>query len=620
MTNGATPCLVEEAIGYASRGLPVFPCKNHGKEPLTTHGFKDASTDPNVIRNWWKRWPGANIGIPTGPSSNLFVLDMDGEAGDESLRKLEAMHGALPGTRTIVTSPGHLQYWFSYPSGLTIKSSTGIVGSGLDVRAIGGYVVAPPSIHPRTTRPYVISSNEAPVAAPEWLIALASKTKDSNGAATAAGHTISEHSIPQGQRNSALTSLAGTLRAKNFNEHQILEHLRLINVQQCQPPLPEHELAAIAKSIGKKPVPTVEETISLDIDDMPEAVLSGRLGELCQRVLGDFPRAYAWPSLVTVAGTLVTGTRSLPSNLFTALVGPVGSGKTQANERAMRALGLDPEGTAPPVLKLKAGSGEGLLKSIGDVGGAARLYSVDEYGHLLEKAHVENSTFPQILNGLFYGSRQSLRIARGEEVTFNCSLSILGGLVDETFGDAFGKNTTTGLYDRTAFGQCPTGFSYDYRPFKSEVFLAEPRAVPVHPEVWEARTNWVKTIPGITGRIAEISLRIAGICAAFDGKTILRESDLGPALAFAQNQARIRTLLRPNSGETFEGRIAFKFLAWLERYGPEGQWLSKRKMFKDCRAYDIGPTTSDRALSVLVFNGDIEEHRAGRKSLVRLVP
>jgi hypothetical protein len=222
---------------------------------------------------------------------------------------------------------------------------------------------------------------------------------------------------------------------------------------------------------------------------------------------------------VTVAGTLVTGHKFLPTNLFTGLVGPVGSGKTQASERAMRCFGMNPDNDAPPLLKLKAGSGEGLLKAIGDVAGTARLYSVDELGHLLGKAHLESSSFPHILNGLFYSPRRNLRIARGVAVDFHCSLSILGGLLEENFGDLFGKATTSGLYDRFTFGQCPSGKSYAWRPFEGHTLQSEPvAAVSVHPEVWEARDTWIKTIPGVTGRIAEIALRVAGICAAFDGK------------------------------------------------------------------------------------------------------
>ena len=67
------------ALGYAAQGLYVFPIKPRGKTPLTNHGFKDASTDPEQIRAWWTRWPDANIGITTGKASGFWVLDLDGE-------------------------------------------------------------------------------------------------------------------------------------------------------------------------------------------------------------------------------------------------------------------------------------------------------------------------------------------------------------------------------------------------------------------------------------------------------------------------------------------------------------------------------------------------------------
>jgi len=69
--------LLAAALEYAKHNVPVFPCKPRGKEPLTPHGFKDATTDPSRIREYWGRWPDANIGIPTGPVSGLFVVDCD---------------------------------------------------------------------------------------------------------------------------------------------------------------------------------------------------------------------------------------------------------------------------------------------------------------------------------------------------------------------------------------------------------------------------------------------------------------------------------------------------------------------------------------------------------------
>jgi hypothetical protein len=88
--------LQRHAIAFAERGLAVFPCKRD-KAPLTSHGFKDASTDTGRISDWWTKHPEANIGIATGPISNIWVLDIDPRHhGDASLASLVEQHGPLP--------------------------------------------------------------------------------------------------------------------------------------------------------------------------------------------------------------------------------------------------------------------------------------------------------------------------------------------------------------------------------------------------------------------------------------------------------------------------------------------------------------------------------------------
>src|SRR5215218_4202398 len=99
--------LLRAALEYAEHGWPVFPCKQGGKEPLTRRGHLDASTDPRQIHLWWNRWPGANIGIPTGQRSGLLVLDVDQPAG---LDALEAEHGKLTATRTHATGSGGMHH------------------------------------------------------------------------------------------------------------------------------------------------------------------------------------------------------------------------------------------------------------------------------------------------------------------------------------------------------------------------------------------------------------------------------------------------------------------------------------------------------------------------------
>lgn len=86
----------------------------------------------------------ANVGIATGAVSGLVVLDVDGEEGMRSLRHLIEAHGLIDRTATVRTARGFHCYYDLPIEDHALKCSS---GDGLDVRANGGYVVAPPSIH-----------------------------------------------------------------------------------------------------------------------------------------------------------------------------------------------------------------------------------------------------------------------------------------------------------------------------------------------------------------------------------------------------------------------------------------------------------------------------------------
>jgi hypothetical protein len=140
--------LISAALEYASHGWPVFPCNPANKAPWTTRGFKDASTDPAVIQQFWTAFPDAMIGVATGLVSGIAVLDIDidqskGIDGESALASLLAGN-ELPATLIARTPRGGRHIYFN-TQGLNVKNSAGKLGIGLDVRGDGGYVIAPPS-------------------------------------------------------------------------------------------------------------------------------------------------------------------------------------------------------------------------------------------------------------------------------------------------------------------------------------------------------------------------------------------------------------------------------------------------------------------------------------------
>lgn len=159
--------LLKAALSYAKRGIPVFPCKPGGKRPLTYNGFWDATMNVRRVKGWWERWPSANVGVPTGRSSGLLVLDVDTrDGGPQSLAALERENGPLPKTARSRTGGGGIHVFFRYPEEEQVRNSAGLLGAGLDVRGEGGYVVVSPS---RTQSSYEWVER-APPAEAAWLL------------------------------------------------------------------------------------------------------------------------------------------------------------------------------------------------------------------------------------------------------------------------------------------------------------------------------------------------------------------------------------------------------------------------------------------------------------------
>jgi putative DNA primase/helicase len=210
--------------------------------------------DERAALEWWSVYHDANIGIATGDTSGLVVVDVD-LAGLETMENLERLYGELAPTWAAETGSGGLHLYYRMP-GLDVRNSAGAVGPGIDVRGNGGYVVAPPSRH-ASGNPYRWQdawhpSRVALGDVPDWLLKKMVPGSARTGAAPL------PRIIREGMRNTWLASGAGTMRRRGFGEAAILAALRVENRERCDPPLADRELERIAKSIDRyapAPVP-----------------------------------------------------------------------------------------------------------------------------------------------------------------------------------------------------------------------------------------------------------------------------------------------------------------------------------------------------------------------------
>jgi hypothetical protein len=242
----------DAARQLAQKGLAVFPCQPRGKEPACDTGLHAATTNVERIDRWWHAFPNLNIGIATGTISGIFVLDIDGEDGEGSLLKLESEHGALPPTIEVVTGKGRHCYFRTGKR--KISNSVGQLGVGLDVRGDGGYVIAPPSIHP-SGRPYAwsVDTTRDFAAAPDWLLTMVSAAKGGNGKAGKPlehWHTVLTEPIRNGQRNATLASICGKLVHCGVRDVILLYDLVMcVNLARSEQPLSSVEVETIVISV-----------------------------------------------------------------------------------------------------------------------------------------------------------------------------------------------------------------------------------------------------------------------------------------------------------------------------------------------------------------------------------
>ena len=255
--------LADAARRYAEMGWAVFPLRPRGKEPRTKNGVKDACCDIEQVRAFWERFPDSNIGIAMGePSGGLVAIDVDedGESGKDGMaavRAWERGHGELPETATALTGRGgtHMLYRMG-----GVRNSVN-AELAVDIRSTGGYIVAPPSIHPNGT-PYAweFDPEEYPVAdADDNVRAFVASVQPAKGERRKFER---RDGVGEGGRNDYLYRFGCGLRAKSIPEDAIRLLVEQRNESDCKPPLGACEVGKIVESVLSLPEGMSEEAAS----------------------------------------------------------------------------------------------------------------------------------------------------------------------------------------------------------------------------------------------------------------------------------------------------------------------------------------------------------------------
>jgi hypothetical protein len=269
------PTSRQAAIALARLGLKVFPlhsinddgactcgkseCDSQGKHPfapLAPHGHKDATCDVATIGSWFDEHYWLNYGIAT---DGLLVVDADKDKGGDS-----AWHDisttpirAVPHTWRALTGGGGEHIIFRY-NGTPIKCSTEVLGTGVDIRSTGGYIVGVGSRH-KSGRIYKWAPQCSPdegcplETAPDWLInILTVNTHCGVVLSPKDWRTVASTPVEKGSRRTAILKMAGHLAIHGVGEEVARDIMLGWNEGRCHPPLSAKEVVGVVVDIFER--------------------------------------------------------------------------------------------------------------------------------------------------------------------------------------------------------------------------------------------------------------------------------------------------------------------------------------------------------------------------------
>ncbi len=463
------------AESFALMGFDVFACAPNCKEPHRgSHGLKDATQDLGIIRAWWKAQPKSNPAIRTGGSNRVNVLDVEKRSLDWIKYCPVAEH--LIELWQVRSGGGGVHFYFRLPDGISIRNSASDITDGVDTRGTGGYAIAPGSVVDGNEYQIIQGFEEGstvddiPLADPELIAFLQKELGKSNADSTRSDAIRPSNSIPEGQRNHAMTSLAGTMRRAGMGYEAILAALREEN-NRCVPPLDDSELVKIANSVCRYEPDTI--TVAVVENHWAQMVEAGEIENTSPKDPGPIPsKLLCVPGFISdvmnynmanaptpnevlafcgalvmqslLMGRKVCGPNNARANIYLLALGESGSGKDfprSTNVQIARQCGFIKQ------MRDKFASSEGIEDALADE--PCLLFQNDELDALLQSINKAKDTrFENIMGTLLQmyscsGSVYAMRVKAGTSTDRHIDQPFLS-----LFGTAIAKYTYSALSER----------------------------------------------------------------------------------------------------------------------------------------------------------------------------
>ena len=233
----------EQAAEYVDNGWSVLPVRPEEKRPYMTNWLQYTKTraPKAMVESWFTNLTGAGVGVVTGRISNMVVLDVESSCP----YPIEDLLKKYPTQMIARSGGGGFHLFYQYPTNQSRVSNRVRIFEGADLRADGGFIVLPPTMHPSGNRYEWV--RRGPLGTfPADLLDLQAQPKTSgDGWITEALRGVSE-----GGRNDACARLAGYFFKKGMNS-DIVEALLLDWNERNEPPLPVNEVRTTIKSIER---------------------------------------------------------------------------------------------------------------------------------------------------------------------------------------------------------------------------------------------------------------------------------------------------------------------------------------------------------------------------------